>query len=179
MKNIDEMNKLIDAYESLLTEHQRNVIRMYYSDDFSLQEISEETSSSRSAVLDVIRRTEKILHDYESKLHLVEKDEKKYVMVTTACDNLLVVESIKRQLIENNLAAVVQVIEMKSNYRWKSKVYDEKEYLLLIKSKKFKSEAIKEVILSLHDYECCEVSIYDIDDANDEWLLWIDEEVGE
>ena len=60
MKNIEEMNKLIDAYESLLTEHQRNVIKMYYADDFSLQEISEETSSSRSAVLDLIRRTEKI-----------------------------------------------------------------------------------------------------------------------
>ena len=94
MKNIEEMNRLIDAYECLLTEHQRNVIRMYYSDDFSLQEISEETSSSRSAVLDVIRRTEKILYDYESKLHLVENEEKRYVMVTTACDDMSVVENI-------------------------------------------------------------------------------------
>lgn len=179
MKNIEEMNKLIDAYECLLTEHQRNVIRMYYSDDFSLQEISEETSSSRSAVLDVIRRTEKILHDYESKLHLVEKNEKKYVMITTACDKLSVVKSIKKELIENNLAAVVQVVEIRSNYRWKGKVYDEDEYLLLIKSKKIKSEAIKDVILSLHDYECCEISMYDIDDANNDWLLWINEEVGE
>lgn len=179
MKNIEEINKLIDAYECLLTEHQRDVIKMYYAEDLSLQEISEETSSSRSAVLDIIRRTEKILYDYESKLHLVEKDEKKYVMVTTACDNLLVVESIKRQLLENRLAAVIQVIDMKSNYRWKGKVYDEKEYLLLIKSKKIKSEEIKNVILSLHDYECCEVSVYDIADANKEWLSWIDEEVGE
>ena len=100
-------------------------------------------------------------------------------MITTACDNLLVVESIKRQLLENKLAAVIQVIDMKSNYRWKGKVYDEKEYLLLIKSKKTKSEDIKNVILSLHDYECCEVSVYDIADANQDWLSWIDEEVGE
>ena len=122
MKNVEEINKLIDAYECLLTEHQRDVIKMYYAEDLSLQEISEETSSSRSAVLDIIRRTEKILYDYESKLHLVEKDERKYIMVTTACDNLLVVESIKRQLLENKLAAVIQVVDMKSNYRWKGKV---------------------------------------------------------
>ena len=35
------------------------------------------------------------------------------------------------------------------------------------------------IILSLHDYEVCEVSVYDIADANKEWLSWIDEEVGE
>ena len=179
MKNIEEMNKLIDAYESLLTEHQRNVIKMYYADDFSLQEISEETSSSRSAVLDLIRRTEKILRDYESKLHLVEKEDKKYVMITTACDKISTVEKIKKQLLDDKLAAVIQVVNMKSNYRWKGEVYDEAEYLLLIKSKKSKFESIKEVISSIHDYECFEISVYDIEDANEDWLLWVDEEVGE
>ena len=52
MKNIEQMCKLIDTYGALLTEHQVNVLKMYYEDDFSLQEISENTSSSRSAVSD-------------------------------------------------------------------------------------------------------------------------------
>ena len=179
VKNIERMNKLIDAYESLLTNHQREVIKMYYEDNFSLQEISEETSSSRSAVLDLIKRTEKILNDYESKLHLVEKEESKYVMITCACDNINVVNEIKSKLIENQLAAVVQVVDIKSNYRWKGKIYDEKEYLLLIKSKKTKYSLIEEVILSIHNYEVCEISAYDIVDGNMDWFMWIDEEVGE
>jgi len=179
MKNIEEMCKLIDAYGELLTEHQVNVLRMYYEDDFSLQEISENTSSSRSAVSDVLKRAEKMLLDYESKLHIVEKNNRQYGIVMVASDNVTVVEKIKSSLIENNLAAVVQVIDMKSNYRWKGKVYDEKEYLMMIKTRKSKFEAIRDVVLSLHDYEVCEISYVDIVDANDEWLLWIDEEVGE
>lgn len=178
-KNIEQMCKLIDAYGVLLTEHQINVLRMYYEEDFSLQEISEVTSSSRSAVSDVIKRSEKTLFDYESKLHLVEKEESKYGIAMVAADNITLIESIKKELLDNHLAAVVQVVDMKSYYRWKKEIYDEKEYMLLIKTKKSKFNAIKDVVLALHDYEVCEISYVDIEDANSEWFAWIDEEVGE
>lgn len=178
-KNIEKMCKLIDAYGVLLTEHQINVLRMYYEDDFSLQEISEVTSSSRSAVSDVLKRTEKTLLDYEEKLHLVEKEDSKYGIVMVLADDASLVEKMKKEIIDNNLAVVVQVVDTKSNYRWKNKIYDEKEFMLLIKTKKSKFNAIKDVVLELHNYEVCEISYIDITDANSEWLAWIDEEVGE
>lgn len=46
---------------------------LYYLDDFSLGEIAEEYDVSRQAVYDNIKRTESMLEDYESKLHLFEK----------------------------------------------------------------------------------------------------------
>lgn len=47
-----------------------NYMELYYADDFSLGEIAEEFSVSRQAVYDNIKRTERLLEDYERKLHL-------------------------------------------------------------------------------------------------------------
>ena len=41
--------------------------------DYSLSEVAEERGISRQGVHDLVKRCNKILQDYESKLHLVEK----------------------------------------------------------------------------------------------------------
>ncbi|GEK04893.1 putative DNA-binding protein [Schleiferilactobacillus harbinensis] len=65
------MNELFDFYGDLLTAKQRRYIELYYADDLSLGEIAEEFSVSRQAVYDNIRRTGKLLEEYEAKLHLL------------------------------------------------------------------------------------------------------------
>ncbi|MDF2534933.1 MAG: putative DNA-binding protein [Bacillales bacterium] len=67
------MNYLFDFYQSLLTDKQRSYMDLYYLNDFSLGEIGEEYAVSRQAVYDNIKRTETMLEEYESKLHLLEK----------------------------------------------------------------------------------------------------------
>lgn len=64
------MNALFEFYAALLTDKQMNYIELYYADDYSLAEIAEEFGVSRQAVYDNIKRTEKILEDYEKKLHM-------------------------------------------------------------------------------------------------------------
>ncbi|EHO51134.1 putative DNA-binding protein [Lentilactobacillus kisonensis] len=64
------INSLFEFYEPLLTRKQANYIQLYYADDFSLGEIAEEYDVSRQAVYDNIRRSEKILQQYEDKLNL-------------------------------------------------------------------------------------------------------------
>lgn len=64
---------LLDFYGCLLTSKQQEIMNYYYEEDFSLSEISETLNISRAAVLDHIKRSSKILEDYEKKLHLVEK----------------------------------------------------------------------------------------------------------
>jgi len=66
----NRMNSLFEFYATLLTEKQMNYMELYYADDFSLGEIAEEFAVSRQAVYDNIKRTEKILEEYERKLHL-------------------------------------------------------------------------------------------------------------
>ncbi len=70
MEKTNRMNALFEFYSTLLTEKQMNYMELYYADDFSLGEIAEEYEVSRQAVYDNIKRTEKILEEYEKKLHL-------------------------------------------------------------------------------------------------------------
>ncbi|WP_458413927.1 putative DNA-binding protein [Schinkia sp. CFF1] len=73
LEKTTRVNYLFDFYQSLLTKKQRNYMSLYYLDDYSLGEIAEEYEVSRQAVYDNIKRTETMLEDYESKLHLFEK----------------------------------------------------------------------------------------------------------
>lgn len=70
IEKTNRMNALFEFYAALLTDKQMNYIELYYADDYSLAEIAEEFNVSRQAVYDNIKRTEKILEDYEMKLHM-------------------------------------------------------------------------------------------------------------
>lgn len=68
------MAVLYDLYSGLLTEKQQDVFDLYYQCDLSLGEIAAEHNISRTAVHDLIKRTENLLEKYESKLHLAERE---------------------------------------------------------------------------------------------------------
>lgn len=70
IEKTNRMNALFEFYATLLTEKQMNYLELYYADDYSLGEIAEEFEVSRQAVYDNIKRTEKLLEDYERKLHI-------------------------------------------------------------------------------------------------------------
>lgn len=73
MEKIFEQGLLYDFYGELLTEHQRKIYEDAVYNDMSLSEIAEEAGISRQGVHDLLKRCDKILQDYESKLHLVER----------------------------------------------------------------------------------------------------------
>lgn len=73
MDKIYEQAMLFDFYGELLTEHQRSIYADAVYNDMSLGEIAEERGISRQGVHDLLRRCDKILQDYENKLHLVER----------------------------------------------------------------------------------------------------------
>jgi len=73
MEKIYEQTMLFDFYGELLTEHQRSIYEDAVYNDMSLGEIAQEQGISRQGVHDLIKRCDKILQDYESKLHLVER----------------------------------------------------------------------------------------------------------
>lgn len=70
IEKTNRMNALFEFYATLLTEKQMNYLELYYADDYSLGEIAEDFNVSRQAIYDNIKRTEKILEEYEKKLHL-------------------------------------------------------------------------------------------------------------
>lgn len=73
MEKIVEQGILYDFYGQLLTAHQREIYEDAVYNDMSLSEIAEEQGITRQGVHDLIKRCDKILNDYEEKLHLVAK----------------------------------------------------------------------------------------------------------
>jgi len=72
---IIETSLLYDFYAQLLTEKQREVLRLYHEENYSLSEIAESFSISRQGVFDTLKNAEKTLSEYEKKLGLVRKFE--------------------------------------------------------------------------------------------------------
>ena len=75
LEKTKRVNDLIDLYGNLLTSNQLNILELYYMEDLSLKEISEELNVSRNAVHDSLKRSLLILEEYEEKLELLKKDE--------------------------------------------------------------------------------------------------------
>ena len=83
-KNL-KIGYLLDFYGEVLPERKRNVLDMYYNEDFSLSEIAEEIGISRQGVRDLIKKTEEELIFFEEKLGL----SKRMVELAKHADSLL------------------------------------------------------------------------------------------
>ena len=70
------VNLLMDLYEDLLTEKQREYLDLYYHEDLSLSEISLIKNVSKNAVFDNLH-----LENYEEKLNLLEKHQKRLEII--------------------------------------------------------------------------------------------------
>lgn len=64
------ISALIDIYGALLTDRKRDIMELYYNDDYSLAEIAENTGISRQGVRDAIKKSEAELFEFEEKLGL-------------------------------------------------------------------------------------------------------------
>lgn len=76
MEKIIERNLLFDFYGDLLTERQREIYQDAVYGDLSLSELADDYGISRQGIHDQIKRCDKLLDEYETKLHLVERFEK-------------------------------------------------------------------------------------------------------
>lgn len=72
-EKIVEQALLYDFYGELLTEHQRQIYEDFVCNNLSLSEIAQERQVSRQSVHDSIKRSDRLLEDYESRLHLVSR----------------------------------------------------------------------------------------------------------
>lgn len=69
------ISRLLDYYGDLLTDKQKLFVDLYYNEDFSLAEISEQENITRQGVRDGIKHAEQKLLEFEDKLRLAERSE--------------------------------------------------------------------------------------------------------
>jgi predicted DNA-binding protein YlxM (UPF0122 family) len=73
-KNL-KIGYLLDFYGEVLSERKRNVLDMYYNEDFSLSEIAEDIGISRQGVRELIKKAEEELRFFEEKLGISRRME--------------------------------------------------------------------------------------------------------
>ncbi|MEW6758326.1 MAG: divalent-cation tolerance protein CutA [Acidobacteriota bacterium] len=81
---------------------------------------------------------------------------------------------IAETLVEKGHAACVNIIKkIRSIYRWKGEIWDDEEYLLLVKTRESLFPQVRETIRALHSYELPEVLCVPIGQADEKVQAWI------
>ncbi|HSS44112.1 MAG TPA: divalent-cation tolerance protein CutA [Thermoanaerobaculia bacterium] len=82
---------------------------------------------------------------------------------------------IAHALVRNRQAACVNLVpDVHSIYRWKGRVCDDGEFLLLIKTRASEFERVRETIQRINTYELPEVLAYRVDEASPGFAAWIE-----
>ena len=97
----------------------------------------------------------------------------KIKIIQTTTDSIEIAESISELLVNNNASPCVQIISnVKSVYRWKNKLEQSSEILLLIKTIPEKIQQCKDIILKHHNYDIPELIVLDGDIIEDDYEAW-------
>lgn len=81
---------------------------------------------------------------------------------------------IAHALVDAKLAACVNIVPgLRSIYRWKGKIWDEEEFLLVIKTVKAQEKILCEKLKELHPYELPEIISIEATCLNENYLQWV------
>lgn len=84
--------------------------------------------------------------------------------------------AIARRLVESRLAACVNVVPgVRSIYRWKGELCDEREWLVVVKTVAEDFERVKDAIRAANAYELPEVVAIAADRVDERYARWVSE----
>lgn len=87
--------------------------------------------------------------------------------------------TIAEALVEQHLAACVNILPaVRSIYRWKGKLWDDEELMLVIKTTTGVFAALSKAIRDLHSYELPEILALPVIDSDPAVLAWLNKAVS-
>ena len=96
------------------------------------------------------------------------------ILVTTS--NIDEAQKIGLTLVEEGLAACANIVEgVRSIYRWKGEVCDDRECLMVVKTTAANFDAVEKKVRELHSYEVPEVIAIPIVKGSKPYLDWVEE----
>ena len=108
----------------------------------------------------------------------MQDEEKKKVVIVLCTVPPGMAHTIATQLLDRHLAACVNILPVRSVYRWEGSVCDEPEDLLVIKTTSAKVDELKSALVSMHPYDIPEVLCLPVKDGYDRYLSWVAGEVS-
>ena len=99
-----------------------------------------------------------------------------FIVVLVSCGSEEEAQKIGRALVEERLAACVNILSpVRSIYRWEGKIFDEGEWLLVIKTQAERFRELEPRIRSLHSYSVPEIISLPILEGSSPYLAWLEE----
>jgi periplasmic divalent cation tolerance protein len=103
--------------------------------------------------------------------------DKRIVLTTAGSEDEA--RKIARRLVERQLAACVNILSpVHSIYRWKDKIEEGREWMLIVKTTAAAFGQVREAIMEIHSYELPECICLPIEDGSEDYLAWIAESVS-
>ena len=96
-------------------------------------------------------------------------------IIQTTCASKTEAKNIAKILIEEKLAACIQMWEVESIYKWNDEFCDDFETLLNIKTTKENFDKIKSKIKELHSYDVPEIIEISITNASKKYIKFIED----
>ncbi|MGH9295957.1 MAG: divalent-cation tolerance protein CutA [Acidimicrobiales bacterium] len=104
-----------------------------------------------------------------------DKSTEPYAVVLTTTSSRDEARQIARRLLEERLAACVQLLPVESIYTWQGETIDDGEVLLVVKTRRDRYAQIERAIHDVHSYEVPEIVMVPVVDGLAAYLNWIDE----
>lgn len=99
-----------------------------------------------------------------------------YIVIFITASSEKEAEKIGKILVEEKLTACANIIpHVRSIFHWDDKICDEKEVLLISKSKEALFQRIKDRVIEIHSYDVPEIIALPIHLGSEDYLNWIDE----
>lgn len=99
-----------------------------------------------------------------------------FIQVVTTTETKEQARAIARHLVEEELAACVQIIPgVESTYLWKGKIETSREFMCLIKTREDLYPQVEAAIKSMHPYEVPEIIALPIVKGSKDYLNWLAE----
>jgi periplasmic divalent cation tolerance protein len=96
------------------------------------------------------------------------------MLIMNTCPDKKSANKLAKSLVEKKLAACVTILPTeKSIYRWKGKIEEDKEWVLLIKTKDRLFQRVKGHIKANHPHSVPEVIGFKIDNGLESYLSWV------
>ena len=98
-----------------------------------------------------------------------------YVVVLVTCGSRREAGRIARSVVARKLAACVNILEapVRSVYRWKGKIEQGREFLLVMKSSRRRLAALQAEVERLHSYDVPEFIALPIVGGSARYLAWL------
>ncbi|MDB5454090.1 MAG: divalent-cation tolerance protein CutA [Caulobacteraceae bacterium] len=101
------------------------------------------------------------------------------IVVSTTAGSAKEAEAIADVLLEQRLAACVQMIPIESRYAWQGEVARASEVLLLVKTQAPLFDKVAAAIRAVHSYETPEIIATTVSAGSADYLRWIADSTGD